>query len=40
MIEEEQFVSEITQMKDMLYRLSVSYLHSDVDAQDARAAGA
>lgn len=35
MIEERQFVSEITQMKDMLYRLSVSYLHSDADAQDA-----
>lgn len=35
MIEEKQFVSEITQMKDMLYRLSVSYLHSDADAQDA-----
>lgn len=35
MIEEKQFVSEITQMKEMLYRLSVSYLHSDADAQDA-----
>ena len=35
MIEERQFVSEVTEMKDMLYRLSVSYLHSDADAQDA-----
>ena len=35
MVEERQFVSEITQMKDMLYRISVSYLRSDADAQDA-----
>ena len=35
MIDESQFVSEITDMKDMLYRLSVSYLHRDADAQDA-----
>lgn len=35
MIEERGFVAEVTQMKDMLYRLSVSYLHSDADAQDA-----
>lgn len=35
MIEESRFVAEVTEMKDMLYRLSVSYLHSDADAQDA-----
>ncbi len=35
MIEESRFVAEVTAMKDMLYRLSVSYLHSDADAQDA-----
>lgn len=35
MIEERFFVAEITAMKDMLYRLSVSFLHSDADAQDA-----
>ena len=35
MMDEGRFVSEVTEMKDMLYRLSVSYLHSDADAQDA-----
>lgn len=35
MIEESRFVAEVTAMKDMLYRLSVSYLHNDADAQDA-----
>ena len=35
MVEERQFVAEITEMKDMLYRISVSYLRSDADAQDA-----
>lgn len=35
MIGESQFVSEVTEMKEMLYRLSISYLHSDADAQDA-----
>lgn len=35
MIEEDRFVAEVTAMKDMLYRLSVSYLHNDADAQDA-----
>ena len=35
MIEESRFVAEVTQMRDMLYRLSVSYLRSDADAQDA-----
>ena len=35
MIDESRFVFEVTEMKDMLYRLSVSYLHSDADAQDA-----
>lgn len=35
MIDEHGFVTEVTAMRDMLYRLSVSYLHSDADAQDA-----
>lgn len=35
MIDEERFVREVTDMQDMLYRLSVSYLHHDQDAQDA-----
>ena len=35
MIEESRFVAEVTQMRDMLYRLSVSYLHHYQDAQDA-----
>ena len=35
MIDGERFVQEVTDMQDMLYRLSVSYLHHDQDAQDA-----
>lgn len=35
MIDGERFVQEITDMQDMLYRLSMSYLHHDQDAQDA-----
>lgn len=35
MMTEERFVQEVMQMRDMLYRLSVSYLHHDHDAQDA-----
>lgn len=35
MMNEERFVREVTDMRDMLYRLSVSYLHHDQDAQDA-----
>ena len=35
MIGEEQFTAKVLSMRDMLYRLSVSYLHSDADAQDA-----
>lgn len=35
MMDEERFVREVTDMQDMLYRLSVSYLHHDQDAQDA-----
>ena len=35
MIDKERFVREVTDMQDMLYRLSVSYLHHDQDAQDA-----
>lgn len=35
MMDEDRFVLEVTAMRDMLYRLSVSYLHSDADAQDA-----
>lgn len=35
MIDEKRFVSEVTALRDMLYRLSVSYLRSDADAQDA-----
>lgn len=34
-MDEQGFVTEVTAMRDMLYRLSVSYLHSDADAQDA-----
>lgn len=35
MIDGERFVREVTDMQDMLYRLSMSYLHHDQDAQDA-----
>lgn len=35
MIDERAFVLEVASMRDMLYRLSVSYLRSDADAQDA-----
>lgn len=34
-MDEARFVAEVTLMRDMLYRLSVSYLRSDADAQDA-----
>ena len=34
-MDESAFVAEVTQMRDMLYRLSVSYLGCDADAQDA-----
>ena len=35
MIDERAFVSDVASMRDMLYRLSVSYRRSDADAQDA-----
>ena len=35
MIQEANFVSNVENMQQMLYRLSVSLLHSDADARDA-----
>lgn len=35
MIEESRFTAEVERMQDMLYRVSVSILRSDADAQDA-----